>query len=261
MAAYAVNIKSGVETVIEADLVAGAIIDLMGTTKELPDMSTAGLLATLTERVGEKIAKQSDWPKTPHALSGRLRRIATAMRKMGIGISRLPRKNQTRPVRIARLPDYESNSMSPKSQMSRSQSFQGLGRDDCGDDANASDGNVTGNVTENPLKTNDSDIRDESDVPYGVVIEMPYAARTKGVLVTKGLFDQLTDGFAMRWRSGQNTFAIWCGVMRDFPEADLLDLEYAAKFANRRIRESMDQGRKKKPRVLHDVRWNGGSAA
>jgi hypothetical protein len=78
----------------------------------------------------------------------------------------------------------------------------------------------------------------------GVVIEMTHAARTKGVTVTKVLFDRLTHAFEERWRSGQNTFQIWSGVWKDFPEADLIDLEYAAKFANRRIRESMDRGKK-----------------
>jgi hypothetical protein len=54
----------------------------------------------------------------------------------------------------------------------------------------------------------------------GVVIEMPHAARAKGVLVTKGLFDRLVDAFVHRWLAGQNTFEIWCGVVRDFPQAD-----------------------------------------
>jgi hypothetical protein len=91
----------------------------------------------------------------------------------------------------------------------------------------------------------------------GVVIEMPHAARTKGVLVTKGLFDRLTDAFEMRWRLGQSTFQIWSGVWKDFPEADAIDLEYAAKFANRRIHECASKGRKRKPRYLHGAQWNG----
>jgi hypothetical protein len=77
---------------------------------------------------------------------------------------------------------------------------------------------------------------------------MRHAARTKGVLVTKGLFDRLTDAFENRWLAGQNTFEIWFGVARDFPQADLVDLEYAAKFANRRIWQSIE-ARKHKPRV------------
>ena len=96
----------------------------------------------------------------------------------------------------------------------------------------------------------------------GVVIEMPHAIRSRGVMVTQGLFNEVADAFVSRWLLGQDTYQIWDGVVRDFPAADQTDLEYAAKFANRRIREAMSRGRKKKPRILHGVEWkNGGSAA
>src|SRR5262249_25206054 len=94
----------------------------------------------------------------------------------------------------------------------------------------------------------------------GVVLMMPHAARCKGVMVTSGRFDRLTEAFETRWLLGQSTFQIWSGVVKDFPQADLVELEYAAKFANRRIRERMNRGRKRKPRVCH-ASWNGGSAA
>ena len=72
----------------------------------------------------------------------------------------------------------------------------------------------------------------------------------------------MTDAFVSRWLAGQDTFTVWYGVMKDFPAADQTDLEYAAKFANRRIREAMSRGRKKKPRILHGVEWkNTGDAA
>jgi hypothetical protein len=95
----------------------------------------------------------------------------------------------------------------------------------------------------------------------GLVIEMRHAARAKGVMVSKDLFDNLIDAFCSRWLLGQSTFEIWCGVVTDFPQADQVDLEYASKFANRRIRESMNRGRKKKPRGCHAVSSTGGSAA
>lgn len=95
----------------------------------------------------------------------------------------------------------------------------------------------------------------------GIVIEMPHAARATGVMVTEGLFKHVTNAFISRWLAGQDTLTIWSGVCRDFPAADQTDLEYAAKFANLRIRQSMSRGRKKKPRVLSRVQWSGGSAA
>jgi hypothetical protein len=48
--------------------------------------------------------------------------------------------------------------------------------------------------------------------------------------------NRLTDAFESRWLAGENTFEVWLGVVQDFPQADSIDLEYAAKFANRRIR-------------------------
>jgi hypothetical protein len=87
----------------------------------------------------------------------------------------------------------------------------------------------------------------------GVVIEMPYAARSKDVLVSRGLFHRLTDAFEKRWRNGQNTFAIWRGVLRDFPNAEPVDLEYAAKFANRCIQDSGARNRRRMPRIARAV--------
>jgi hypothetical protein len=40
----------------------------------------------------------------------------------------------------------------------------------------------------------------------GVVIELPCAARSKGVRVTKGLFDRLIDAFESSYRAGRAAF-------------------------------------------------------
>ena len=45
------------------------------------------LLGALAEVVGERIAKSKTWPDSPRALSGRLRRAATFLRKIGIDIA------------------------------------------------------------------------------------------------------------------------------------------------------------------------------
>ena len=44
------------------------------------------LLGALSEEVGERIAKTKTWPATARALSGRLRRTATFLRKVGVDI-------------------------------------------------------------------------------------------------------------------------------------------------------------------------------
>jgi hypothetical protein len=45
------------------------------------------LLDELTRRVGEAAARRPDWPKLPHVLSGRLRRLAPNLRASGLELS------------------------------------------------------------------------------------------------------------------------------------------------------------------------------
>jgi hypothetical protein len=44
------------------------------------------LLDIVSEQVGETARKSKSWPSTPRALSGRLRRAATFLRKVGVNI-------------------------------------------------------------------------------------------------------------------------------------------------------------------------------
>jgi hypothetical protein len=87
MAAYYRNLDEGLESVIEADIVAGAVRSLMGTRAEWTGTASQ-LLPALAEIVGERATKMKDWPDNPRALGGRLTRLATFMRKKGISISR-----------------------------------------------------------------------------------------------------------------------------------------------------------------------------
>ena len=45
------------------------------------------LLSELTPLVGEQAAKERDWPKRPATLSGKVRRAAPALRKIGIHVA------------------------------------------------------------------------------------------------------------------------------------------------------------------------------
>jgi hypothetical protein len=84
--AYSGNRDEAVEGVIEADPIAAAVRALMA--KQPEWMGTASkLLAALTGVVDERVAKSKSWPDSPRALSGRLRRAATFLRKIGIEIS------------------------------------------------------------------------------------------------------------------------------------------------------------------------------
>ena len=159
MRAYTANITSGIENIIEADLVAGAVMEFMGTVKDEVVMSPAALLATLSEMVGEKTAKHSDWPKTPRKLTGQLTRIATAIRKMGVEISRPKRDSHKRLVRLAWQPENAGTKPSQPSQPSHGKDLQGLRNDGRDDGCARNDDTVTGN----PLDFNGYDGHDGND--------------------------------------------------------------------------------------------------
>jgi hypothetical protein len=85
-AAYAGNREHAVEDVLEADSVATAVRDWMKDREEWgPDTATE-LLRVLSDRVGERAAKSKGWPSAANALSGRLHRAATNLRKVGIEV-------------------------------------------------------------------------------------------------------------------------------------------------------------------------------
>jgi hypothetical protein len=99
-AAYCGNRDEAIEGVIEADPIAAAVRALMA---EQPEWTgTASELSNLlADRAGERIAKAKPWPDSPRALSGRLRRAATFLRKIGIETSfEREGHGRTRTIRI-----------------------------------------------------------------------------------------------------------------------------------------------------------------
>jgi hypothetical protein len=84
--AYCGNRDEAVEGVIDADPVAAAVRAVMTERTEWTG-TASDLLGALGEVAGERIAKSKTWPDSPRALSGRLRRAATFLRKIGIEVS------------------------------------------------------------------------------------------------------------------------------------------------------------------------------
>ena len=83
--AYCGNLDEAVESVIDADPIAGAVRAVMATRAEWKG-TASDLLGALGEVMGERVAKSKTWPDSPRALAGRLRRAATFLRKVGIEI-------------------------------------------------------------------------------------------------------------------------------------------------------------------------------
>ena len=101
MTAYAGNRAEVAETALEADPVAVAVRAFMEDREEWS--GTAGALwEALNEVVGEAIRYTKAWPGAPNALSGRLRRLAPALRGIGIDYEdvRLPGGDRKRAKRL-----------------------------------------------------------------------------------------------------------------------------------------------------------------
>lgn len=102
--AYCSNRDEAVEGVIEADPVAGAVRALMKS-RTVWTGTASDLLNSLAEIVGEKVAKSKTWPDNPRALSGRLRRAATFLRKVGVAIGfRRQGRARSRMINITAAP-------------------------------------------------------------------------------------------------------------------------------------------------------------
>ena len=99
VAAYTGNRDEAVDTALEADpgSLIGARTEWTGTASDL--------LGALDEEVGEKVRKSKAWPASARALSGRVRRAATFLRKVGIEITfEREGRARTRIIRITRKP-------------------------------------------------------------------------------------------------------------------------------------------------------------
>ena len=84
--AYCGNRDEAVNSVIDADPVGSAIRSLMDSRTEWVG-TASDLLGALSVEIGERIAKNKIWLATARALSGRVRRAATFLRKVGIDIA------------------------------------------------------------------------------------------------------------------------------------------------------------------------------
>jgi hypothetical protein len=100
--AYAGNRDEAIDTVIDADPVGSAIRSLMST-RTVWTGTASDLLGALEEEVGEKERHSKTWPSSARALSRHVRRAATFLRKVGIGIAfERTGRARTRTIRISR---------------------------------------------------------------------------------------------------------------------------------------------------------------
>ena len=84
--AYSSNRRNAVENIVDADPVAARVREIMANSAEW-NGSASDLLQAGTHVAGSSMVwNRSGWPKSPRALAGRLRRVQTLLRTLGIEI-------------------------------------------------------------------------------------------------------------------------------------------------------------------------------
>jgi hypothetical protein len=86
MTAYAHNRETAINVELEASPVATALMTLMDTCEKWEGSAT-DLLSALRRVVGEEVSKSKVWPKNSRSIGGKLKRLATSLRSVGIHIS------------------------------------------------------------------------------------------------------------------------------------------------------------------------------
>jgi hypothetical protein len=176
--AYCGNRDEAVENVIEADPVAAAVCAVMAERTEWTGTAT-DLLGALAEEAGERVAKAKTWPANPRALSGRLRRAATFLRRVGIDIDYAKEgRARTRIIVITARgssvgPDGDGAQQSAPS-ASSAIPLNGNEINAFGDailrtvdgKADVGDGETDPTVRANPLKCGDTDGADATDAKH-----------------------------------------------------------------------------------------------
>jgi hypothetical protein len=107
--AYQANRRTAIESIIDADPVAACVREIMAERGSWTG-SAADLLRLGLGRSSDGISRnRTGWPKNPRALAGRLRRVQTFLRALGIGItfSREGRAG-SRIIRIGAAPSVPS---------------------------------------------------------------------------------------------------------------------------------------------------------
>jgi hypothetical protein len=181
MSAYCGNRDEVVDDVIEADPVAAAVRALMATTQTDWTGTATDLLDPLAEAAGERVAKTKTWPDSPRALSGRLRRAATFLRKIGIEISFSKKKRaRTRIISITTVPlspaaenagarpSAPSAPSAPTLAPNGANDFEVFDSRTVGHDADGKGEGPMATVCANPLKSNGESTADGADANHSL---------------------------------------------------------------------------------------------
>ena len=107
--AYAANKASLAAVSLEADTVASLVVEVVLKGKHGWSGTAKDLLAELNNGASDQQKRDKHWPKTPHAMAGRLRRASEILREQGwtVEFDRAPRAGRSRIITIAPAPEKE----------------------------------------------------------------------------------------------------------------------------------------------------------
>jgi hypothetical protein len=160
--AYCHNRDEAVEGVIEADPIANAVRALVSTPTAWTGTASE-LLGNLTQLTGDGIVKSKEWPSTPRALSGRLRRAATFLRKVGIEVNFGGREGKARNRIISIVVVPESGGVQPSASSAPSAPLPGNSSSAERTVARQADGSATSMVRANALENTEELEADGAD--------------------------------------------------------------------------------------------------
>ena len=134
--AYAGNHGAAVEAVLEADVVAQALLSFMDDRLEWEGTSSE-LLVELEKLASDRVVKSKEWPSS-RGLSGRLRRLAPELRRKDISTS-FDRRTSDRQRRRLIAIEKRGTQPSEPSGLSNDLPFNDLGPDGMSDGADGAD--------------------------------------------------------------------------------------------------------------------------
>jgi hypothetical protein len=168
--AYSGNRDEAVDRVIDADPVAGAVRAMI-VTRTVWTGTASELLGALGEMAGDRVGKSKSWPDSPRALSGRLRRAATFLRKVGIEVA-FVKSNDRRRSRTIKISKIQEQDRPDRPHRPTVLDISELCPDGHADDRPAA------TVRSRLLKSNDADGVDDADARLPVQTAEGYASHT-----------------------------------------------------------------------------------
>jgi energy-coupling factor transporter ATP-binding protein EcfA2 len=168
LAAYRVNLAASVDLVLEASPV-GEAVQLFMADRTAWEGTASALLPLLTGAISEQAAREKSWPKRPDVLSGKLRRVAPALRRTGIHVT-FDRSGhaRTRIIHIEKRIEAEPEQQCKRASVASAASAAGINPSKHKYlDAGSADAGRTpasaGGVRTNPLENHAADSADSAD--------------------------------------------------------------------------------------------------